>query len=444
MRATEILAKKRRGDELSFSELSDFLNSFLQGQTPDYQMSAWLMAVCFQGMTERESKDWTQLMWKSGASLSREDRTDFWVDKHSTGGVGDKTSLLLVPLVMAASEKIFGKGKVKLPMISGRGLGHTGGTLDKLESVPGFSCRKTLSEAYELLKRNGFFMIGQSEDIAPADKRIYALRDATSTVESIPLIVSSILSKKLAEMLDGIVFDVKVGRGAFMKTQTAANTLAKALVGGAQSQGLKAVALISHMEEPLGISIGNALEVMECWDFLNGNQDSRLKSLVIDLGSWMLYLAGVQKVSFSDCRKALEDALDSFRTREVFVEMFENQGGKWKDFLLSQETCPNSHQEISVASLSTGWVTQCDSLQLGEWVREMGGGRQKVTDSIDAQVGIRLLKKVGDKVEAGEVLALAIARQEEDPQKISEQLLTAFKIDSKPPKETAIVLEVVQ
>lgn len=444
MRSTEILAKKRRGEELSLGELSDFLNSFLEGETPDYQMSAWLMAVCFQGMTERESQDWTQLMWRSGSSLPRIDRNDFWIDKHSTGGVGDKTSLLLVPLVLACGETGWGKGKVKLPMISGRGLGHTGGTLDKLESVPGFSCRKTLSEAKELLDQHGFFMIGQSDDIAPADRRIYALRDATATVESVPLIVSSILSKKLAEMLDGIVFDVKVGVGAFMKTQESARVLARALVDGAKLQGLNAVALLSQMEEPLGNSIGNAVEVLECWKFLNGEQEPKLKSLVVELGTWMLYLASDKKTSLLDCRKTLEASLSSVRARELFVEMFENQGGRWSDFFKFQEASSSSHQQILVTCPTTGYVTRCDSLVLGQWVKKMGGGRQRVIDTIDHQIGVSQLKKVGERVEKGEVLAVAIARKNEDTDKAKKEILSAFQVGPQEPIDTQIVMEVLQ
>ncbi|NBT58672.1 thymidine phosphorylase, partial [bacterium] len=243
MRPTEIISKKKRGEEHSPEELSLFLDAFLKGEVTDYQMSAWLMAVCFQGMTPKERTEWTRLMWKSGISFQRAERSTYWIDKHSTGGVGDKTSLILVPVVMAAAEKLLGTGKIKLPMVSGRGLGHTGGTLDKLESVIGFSPMLKVEDSLRLLDGNGFFMIGQTEEIAPADRRIYALRDATSTVDSVPLIVSSILCKKLAESLDGIVFDVKMGRGAFMKTPEAAKTLAAALVSTAKAENVDAVAL---------------------------------------------------------------------------------------------------------------------------------------------------------------------------------------------------------
>ncbi|NBX76596.1 MAG: thymidine phosphorylase, partial [Proteobacteria bacterium] len=340
MRPSEIISKKKRGEEHSFEELREFLDCFLNGEVTDYQMSAWLMAVCFKGMTAQERTEWTRLMWKSGESFKRTERETYWVDKHSTGGVGDKTSLVLVPIVTAAAQKLYGHGKVKLPMISGRGLGHTGGTLDKLESVSGFSPRKRVREALQLLDQNGFFMIGQTEEIAPADSRIYALRDATATVDSIPLIVSSILCKKLAESLDGIIFDVKVGAGAFMKSTQSAKDLAEALVSTSKMQKLDAVAVISRMDEPNGWAVGNFVEVEECWEFLEGKQEEGLKNLVTELGGQMLCLAGWRTVSLEKCRQLIEEESSSHQSRQLFQKMFEAQGGNWTEFLNSRENLP--------------------------------------------------------------------------------------------------------
>ncbi|MFM8269637.1 MAG: thymidine phosphorylase, partial [Pseudomonadota bacterium] len=372
MRPTEIISKKKRGEEHSIEELCWFLDSFLKGEVTDYQMTAWLMAVCFQGMTPKERTEWTRLMWKSGESLPRSERDSYWIDKHSTGGVGDKTSLILVPVVMAASEKLSGEQKVKLPMVSGRGLGHTGGTLDKLESVSGFSPIQSVNEALRLLDKNGFFMIGQTDQIAPADRRIYALRDATATVDSIPLIVSSILCKKLAESLDGIVFDVKMGRGAFMKTPESARELAKALVSTSKMQNLNAVAVISSMDEPNGTAIGNFVEVEECWDFLEGKQENGLKALVVELGTWMIYLAGREKHSFEKCREMIERESSSSRSRELFKKMFESQGGQWSDFVTARNSIPPNYRRLSLPSPESGFVSQCDALGIGEWVQKRG------------------------------------------------------------------------
>jgi len=444
MQSTEIISKKKNGEELLPSELSDFLHSFLSGETTDYQMSAWLMAVCFQGMTKKESQAWTQLMWKSGSTLPRPHRNDFWIDKHSTGGVGDKTSLLLVPLVLAASEKCLGKDKIRIPMISGRGLGHTGGTLDKLESVPGFSCRKNIQEATKLLEKNGFFMIGQSEDIAPADRKIYALRDATATVESIPLIVSSILSKKLAESLDGIVFDVKVGTGAFMKTRDSARALGQALVASSKDHGLKAIAVLTSMQEPLGFTIGNAMEVLECWEFLLGKQEPQFKSLVVELGTWMLYLASQKKQDLSSCRKEVESAISSLRSQELFIQMFSNQGGNFEEFLKKHQTPNESYLDVKVVSPATGFLTHCNPLILGECVKEMGGGRQRTSDTIDARVGIRVFKKVGEPVQQGDLLAVGTLKKDGNVQKIQEKMNSSFHVGADSQEPDPMIYEVIE
>jgi pyrimidine-nucleoside phosphorylase len=444
MRPSEIISQKKRGKEHTSEELRQFLDSFLKGDVTDYQMSAWLMAVCFRGMTAQERTEWTRLMWKSGESFKRLERETYWVDKHSTGGVGDKTSLILVPVVSSAAKKLYGTGKVKLPMVSGRGLGHTGGTLDKLESVPGFSPVKKVDEALQLLDQNGFFMIGQTEEIAPADRRIYALRDATATVDSIPLIVSSILCKKLAESLDGIVFDVKMGSGAFMKSSQAAKELAEALVSTSKVQKVDAVAVISRMDEPNGKAIGNFVEVEECCEFLEGKQEEGLKRLVTELGARMLCLAGRRIFSLEKCRQLIEEESASPQARELFQKMFENQGGKWSEFVRARESLPADYVQFSLLSENSGFLSRCDALILGEWVQKRGGGRRKVSDNVDHRVGVVLRKKQGDPVKKGESLAEVIVKKEDMNSNIKDELLSAFEVSAVSPAKESLIVEVVE
>jgi len=444
MRPSEIISKKKRGQEHSPEELRQFLDLFLKGEVTDYQMTAWLMAVCFNGMSPQERSEWTRLMWKSGESFPRTERKSYWVDKHSTGGVGDKTSLVLVPVVSAAAEKLYGPGKVKLPMVSGRGLGHTGGTLDKLESVSGFSPRKSVNESLRLLEKNGFFMIGQTEEIAPADRRIYALRDATATVDSIPLIVSSILCKKFAESLDGIVLDVKVGKGAFMKSPESAKSLAEALVSTSKMQNIDALAVISRMDEPNGRAIGNFVEVEECWEFLEGKQEAGLKNLVTELGARMLVLAGRRTVSLEECRQLIEEESASHKSRDLFQKMFECQGGNWSEFVKARESLPSSYHRFSLPASSSGFLSRCDSLVVGEWVQKRGGGRRKVTDNVDHRVGVVLKKKVGDPVQRGESLADVIVKNEDMGTNIQDELSSAFELSAGAPKPEPLIVEVVQ
>lgn len=443
MRPTEIIEKKKQGKELSPEELNLFLSSFLKGEVTDYQMSAWLMAVCFQGMTFGERTEWTRLMWKSGLSFKRTEKETYWIDKHSTGGIGDKTSLILVPVVTAAAERLLGRGKIKLPMVSGRGLGHTGGTLDKLESVSGFSPAQSMDASQRLLERNGFFMVGQTEEIAPADRRIYALRDATATVDSIPLIVSSILSKKLAESLDGIVFDVKMGKGAFMKNHEAAKELAQALVSGAKAEKLDATAVISRMDEPNGWAIGNFVEVEECWSFLQGIQEKGLKLLVLELGARMLFLSGRGKNKLERCLQIIEEELSSSRSQELFKVMFESQGGNWSAFIKAKEDIPKGYRILPVASTQSGFVRGCDALKIGEWVQSRGGGRRKVTDVVDHRVGVVLRRKQGDAVEKGDVIAEAILKEEDVSEENQNKILSAFEIGTQPTNMLPLIVEVI-
>ena len=289
MQIKELIRKKRDGGVTEPAEIDALVSGYLRGEIKDYQMTAWLMAVYFRGLSDEETSALTRCMWKSGSSFPRKHRDDFWIDKHSTGGVGDKTSLILVPLVIAVAHRLFGKGKLRIPMVSGRGLAHTAGTLDKLEAVPGFNSSITVDRALRLLDENDFFMMGQTPELAPADRLIYALRDVTGTVENLSLIVASIMSKKCAESLDGLIFDVKTGTGAFMPTIESAREMAGTLLSVSKAQGLEAVALISRMDEPLGFKVGHHLEVEECADFLSGRRDKGLNEVTIRLASWMIH-----------------------------------------------------------------------------------------------------------------------------------------------------------
>lgn len=441
MQPSEIISKKKRGEEHSHEELSFILSSFLKGDFTDFQMSAWLMAVCFQGMTLSEMVEWTRLMWKSGITFPRKHKEEFWIDKHSTGGVGDKPSLLLVPLVSAAAERVLGKGKVKLPMVSGRGLGHTGGTLDKLESVPGFSSKLKIDSALTLLEQNGFFMMGQTDEIAPADRRIYALRDVTSTIDSLPLIVSSIMSKKLSENLDGIVFDVKVGIGAFMKNQTQASELAKALVSVAKENKIEAVALLTRMDEPLGTKVGNFLEVEECWDFLNGKQEKGLKECVTEMAAEMLFLAARGKLARPTCLEVCQEELSRNRSGEMFKLMFQSQGGSWQDFEVARRGLPARYKTLSIKAEQSGYLSSCNALEVGLLLNRIGGGRKKPNDQVDPRVGFTFFKKVGDSVSKGETLVECVVKKEEQEEMIHSRFASIIQIQKDKLDKGSIILE---
>lgn len=432
MRATEIIQLKRDGRALTPEQIREFVEGYVAGNIPDYQVSAFLMAVFFQGMTTEETAALTIAMLKSGRSLPRTNRKDFWVDKHSTGGVGDKTSLLLVPLVVATARRIFGPGKVKIPMISGRGLGFTGGTLDKLESVPGFSPSITETQALRLLEKSDYFMMGQTPDIAPADRLLYSLRDVTSTIESLPLIVSSIMSKKLAESLDGLVLDVKFGTGAFMKEKAKAVQLARALKAVAEANDVKCVALVTRMDEPLGRSVGNALEVEECAAFLKGTQiEEGLEEVTLALATQMLSLAGVKEAS-----KECEMSLSSGEAWRVFIEMFEQQGGDWKKF--EERATREDLITVEWKADRDGWISRFDALAVGRVVNELGGGRATKEDIIDSEVGLIAHCKVGDKISKGEVMATVHCRKGQEASDKS-----AIEISPSPVKRPTLIEEVL-
>lgn len=444
----EVLSKKRSGLEHGSDELRWFIGEYVRGNIKDSQMAAWLMAVYFQGLSVREMRDLTRIMWKSGHTLPRDSKDDYWIDKHSTGGVGDKTSFILVPLVSSVCERLWGAGEVKIPMISGRTLGHTGGTLDKLEAVAGFSAALSMSDALTLLCENGFFMMGQTDELAPADKLLYGLRDATQTVDSVPLMVSSILSKKLCENLDGIVFDVKFGEGTHLQQEGKSHELAALLLGVAKSHNLHAVVVKTRMDEPLGWAAGNGLEVEECLEFLQGTRREKgLYEVVVALASWMIKLAGRGRLSLEECRSECEKELagraGGTSALEKFKRMFEAQGGDMKAFGKLQLQIRRLPR-VDFAAERAGFVARIGAKSIGELICRLGGGRDSMENSVDHCVGIEFTKKVGDKVEKGETIATAFYRASSHKNMIEETLKTAVEITEQVAEMKSWVLGVLK
>jgi pyrimidine-nucleoside phosphorylase len=395
MRAIDVIRKKRDGGELSPQEIEFFVDSYTADRIPDYQVAAWLMAVLLRGMTRAEIAALTESMLSSGSVLDFSDIPGRKVDKHSTGGVGDKTSLVIAPAVAAAG--------VAVPMISGRGLGHSGGTLDKLESIPGFNVNLSLAEFRSVLATCGCALIGQTAEIAPADKKLYALRDVTATVESPPLICGSIMSKKLAEGIDALVLDVKTGSGAFMKSEEAATSLAELMVETGVRMGKKMVALITDMDQPLGNKVGNALEIEECIEVMRGSGPADLRELCLELAAWMLFLAG-RVTSLDQGHRLAAELIDSGAALERFREIIALQGGD-AGVIDDTRRLPQAQNRLPILSRSDGFVASIQCEQVGVASLVLGGGREKKEDSIDPAVGIVVHKKVGDTVHAGEPLA---------------------------------------
>ena len=394
MLVTDLIRKKRDGAELQRNEIEFLVNGYTRDEIPDYQMSAWLMAVLLRGMSRAELAALTEFMLNSGEVLNFPELPAIKVDKHSTGGVGDKTSLIIAPIVAA--------GGVYVPMISGRGLGHTGGTLDKLESIPGFNVNLSVTDFRRILKQCGAGLIGQTREIAPADKKLYALRDVTGTVESPYLICASIMSKKLAEGIDALVLDVKTGSGAFMKSEKDAVFLAELMVETGQRLGKRISALITDMSQPLGNAVGNALEVAECIEVLDGKGPSDLRELSLVLAGWMFFL-GKRVQSVDDGRELAEQMIASGKAREKFREIIQLQGGN-PDVIEKPELLPQASHKADVKSPATGFVTEMMCEQIGTAGVLLGGGRAKKEDSVDPAVGIMVHKKIGDRVAAGEPL----------------------------------------
>src|SRR5882724_9216407 len=395
MRAVDLIRKKRDSGELSREELSFLVSGYTRGDIPDYQMAAWLMAVWIRGLNRAEIAALTEVMLYSGEVLDHSEIPGRKVDKHSTGGIGDKTSLILAPIVAA--------GGLTVPMISGRGLGHTGGTLDKLESIPGFNVNLSLDKFRSVLRECGMGLIGQTAEIAPADKKIYALRDATSTVESIGLICASIMSKKLAEGIDALVLDVKTGSGAFMKREEDAIRLAEIMVDTGKRMGKKVVALITDMDQPLGRAAGHSSEIVECIDVLNGRGPADLRDLSIELSAWMFYL-GERCKSLDEGRRLAETMIASGEARERFRQGIKLQEGDPR-VIDEPQRLPAARSRVEVPSESDGYISGTNCEHFGTALAMLGGGREKKEDTIDPGVALEFHKRVGDRVRKGESLA---------------------------------------
>jgi len=395
MRAVDLIRKKRDAGEHSREEIDFLISSYTHGEIPDYQMAAWLMATWLRGLSLSETASLTEAMLHSGQILDLSDLPGKKVDKHSTGGVGDKTSLILAPIVAA--------GGLTVPMISGRGLGHTGGTLDKLESIPGFNVNLSLDKFRSVLRECGMGLIGQTAEIAPADKKIYALRDATSTVESIGLICASIMSKKLAEGIDALVLDVKTGSGAFMKREEDAIRLAEIMVDTGKRMGKKVVALITDMDQPLGRAAGHSSEIVECIDVLNGRGPADLRDLSIELSAWMFYL-GERCKSLDEGRRLAETMIASGEARERFRQGIKLQEGDPR-VIDEPQRLPAARSRVEVPSESDGYISGTNCEHFGTALAMLGGGREKKEDTIDPGVALEFHKRVGDRVRKGESLA---------------------------------------
>lgn len=418
MLAVEIIAKKRDGLELSTEELQWLVSEFLAGKVPDYQMSAWLMAVYLRGMTVAETVALTEVFLASGQQMDLRSLPRPTVDKHSTGGVGDKTSLILAPL-LAAAGLIVGK-------LTGRGLGHTGGTIDKLESIPGFTTDLGDANYLQNLRNIGLSMIGAGPTLAPADKRVYALRDVTATVGSFPLIASSIMSKKLAGGAQHIVLDVKYGRGALMPTIEAARGLASAMLSIGQHFGRHMSALLSDMNQPLGYAVGNSLEVKEAIDVLQDRGPQDVRELVLALGAELLVSAGVSSGPDA-AHKKLAQLLASGAAWEKFVQFVELQGGDPR-YVIDPSLLPTSSQQLALAAPRAGFVAALDALCIGQCALRLGAGRTQQDSSIDQGAGIVLLKKQGDAVQVGESLAILHGKSHELLQAVAPDALAAWQI----------------
>jgi pyrimidine-nucleoside phosphorylase/thymidine phosphorylase len=433
MRTVDLIHRKRDGGELAANEIQFLVDGYTHNDIPDYQMSAFLMAVYYSGMTDREVSAMTDCMVGSGTTLDLSSIPGVKVDKHSTGGVGDKTSLIASPLAAAAG--------VIVPMISGRALGHTGGTLDKLESIPGFRTDLSIEQFKALLAEHGLAFIGQTPEIAPADGKLYSLRDATATVESIPLIATSIMSKKLAAGLDALVLDVKVGSGAFMKKQVEARRLAQLMVGIGRRLDKRVQALITDMNQPLGYAVGNALEIMEVSQTLQNAGPADLTRISLELAARMIYLGKITK-TLDEARELAQSKLLDGSGYRKFKDVIGAQGGNPK--VLDQfELLPNATGAQEITTQRGGYVSAIDAELIGQASSLIGAGRNTKEDSIDPAVGVILEVKVGQKIDSGSILCRIYHTSDEHLAEASELVEDAFKIANQPVDERDLILEVV-
>lgn len=418
-----IIDKKRNKMQLSKQEFEFAINGYINNTIPDYQMSSLLMAICLNGLSEEETFHLTDVMLNSGNKIDLTDIEGIKIDKHSTGGVGDKTTIILAPVVAACG--------IMMPKMSGRGLGHTGGTIDKLESIPGFKTNLSLEEFKNQLKKVGCVITGQTANLVPADKKIYALRDVTATVSSIPLIASSIMSKKIASGADKIVIDLKVGNGALVKTIKEARKLADLMVKIGKKYNRETICILTNMTEPLGTNIGNALEVEECIELLKGNVKNDLYDLIIYIASYIVSLG--KGISFEEAEKEVVEVLENGKAYEKFLELIKAQGGK----LEKLEVAPKI---FSIKSIKEGYINAIDTTGLGMIVKDIGGGRETKEDEIDYGVGIVLTKKIGDYVQKDEEL-LKIYLNKKDME--IRRILSCFLIEAEESKHDPLVYEVI-
>lgn len=424
----EIIRIKRNGSKLSKEQIADFFGGYLEGRVADYQVAAMLMAILLKGMEPDETAALTLFMRDSGTVLSWDGPKELIVDKHSTGGVGDKTSLILMPLCVLEG--------LQVPMIAGRGLGHTGGTLDKLASIPGMNVFLSSTQARRMMANHGGAFMGQTGEIAPVDKKLYAMRDVTDTVESIPLITASILSKKLAEGIGGLVMDVKFGSGAFMEKKDDALALAKSIASVGRAAGVSVRCALTDMGSPLGDRAGNALEIEECVEILRGEGPASTRDLSVDLALEMIALAK-PKLDRDATRSKLFEHLKTGRAYDVFVKMIHDQGGDTR-VLDDTRKLAKAMIEKPILAKDSGIVAECDVRALGLAVIDLGGGRRQTDDEIDPAVGLSRLKRVGDVVHAGEPLAIIHGNKDAAVKAASERLKNAYKLSDKAQKEPLI------
>jgi pyrimidine-nucleoside phosphorylase len=433
VRAVDLIQKKRDGGELQQDEIEFLIRGYARGDVPDYQAAAFAMAVFFRGMTPIETVALTEAMMHTGEVLDLSDLPGPKVDKHSTGGVGDKTSLILAPLAAACG--------VYVPMISGRGLGHTGGTLDKLESIPGFNVHLTLKKLRSVLQQCGFGLIGQTPEIAPADRKLYALRDVTATVESLPLISASIMSKKMAEGIDALVLDVKCGDGAFLRSREEAKALAGTMLAIGKGMGKKVAALLTDMEQPLGRNVGNALEVAECVETLKGRGPKDLESLSVELAAWMVHLAAAAP-TLESARARVREALASGAGLERLRDVIEAQGGNPRvcdDLSL----LPQAREQRVLRAERDGRLTRLAARAIGHAGMLLGAGRETVASTIDPAVGFVFHKKVGDPVAVGEPIVTVHVGPTSRTDAALARLGEAIAVGSEAPIRAPLVLDIL-
>lgn len=432
MRMYDLIQKKKKGDALSKEEISFMITEYVKGEIPDYQMSAMLMAICLNGMNSNEIGDLTYSMAHSGDLVDLSMISGIKVDKHSTGGVGDKTTLIVGPIVAALG--------VKVAKMSGRGLGHTGGTIDKLESIPGMKLDLNQKEFLNIVKTTGISVVSQSGNLAPADKKLYALRDVTATVDSIPLIASSIMSKKLAAGCDAILLDVKCGSGAFMKTKEEAIILGETMVSIGEYNGRKTKALITEMDIPLGNCIGNSLEVLEAIEVLKGKGPKDLLEVCVELSAHMLHLGNKGKVE--QCREMARKAIDDGSALKCFEDMIKMQGGN-SSFIWKEGVLAKGKYEKKVVAKTSGYIQSMDTTKMGIACCALGAGRLKKEDSIDYGAGIYLSKKVYDYVEKGQEIAIMYSSKEEFFKNAEDLIQEAYVIGPEKVEEKPLILGIV-